>query len=57
MGPGRGGQRDGRRSMAGDRERRVRWKGDNQARAKVERMAEQVTKGILATFGVYESDC
>ena len=33
-----------------------RWKGDNQAGAKVQRMAEQVTKGILATFGVYESD-
>ena len=33
-----------------------RWEGDNQAGAKVQRMAEQVTKGILATFGVYESD-
>lgn len=33
-----------------------RWPGDNQAGAKVQRMAEQVTKGILATFGVYESD-
>ena len=33
-----------------------RWKGDNEAGAKVQRMAEQVTKGILATFGVYESD-
>ena len=33
-----------------------RWEGDNQAGAKLQRMAEQVTKGILATFGVYESD-
>ena len=33
-----------------------KWEGDNQAGAKVQRMAEQVTKGILATFGVYESD-
>ena len=33
-----------------------RWEGDNQAGAKVQRMAEQVTKGILATFGIYESD-
>ena len=33
-----------------------RWEGDNQAGAKVQRMAEQVTKGILATFGVYECD-
>ena len=33
-----------------------RWEGDNQAGAKLQRMAEQVTKGILATFGIYESD-
>ena len=33
-----------------------RWKADHEAGAKVQRMAEQVTKGILATFGVYESD-
>ena len=32
------------------------WPADNQAGAKVQRMAEQVTKGILATFGIYESD-
>ena len=32
------------------------WEADNEAGAKVQRMAEQVTKGILATFGVYESD-
>ena len=32
------------------------WPGDNEAGAKVQRMAEQVTKGILATFGTYESD-
>ena len=33
-----------------------RWKADHEAGAKVQRMAEQVTKGIVATFGVYESD-
>ena len=32
------------------------WPADNEAGAKVQRMAEQVTKGILATFGVYETD-
>ena len=32
------------------------WKADNEASAKVQRMAELVTKGILATFGIHESD-
>ena len=35
---------------------RDKWEADNEAGARVQRMAEQVTKGILATFGVYESD-
>ena len=35
---------------------REEWEADNEAGARVQRMAEQVTKGILATFGVYESD-
>lgn len=35
---------------------RESWPGDNEAGAKVQRMAEQVTKGVLATFGVYETD-
>ena len=35
---------------------RESWERDNEAGAKVQRMAEQVTKGILTTFGVYESD-
>ena len=32
------------------------WPGDNVAATRVQRMAEQVTKGILATFGIYETD-
>ena len=35
---------------------RESWERDNEAGGKVQRMMEQTTKGILATFGVYESD-
>ena len=35
---------------------REKWEADNEVAAKVQRMAEQVTEGILATFGIYESD-
>ena len=35
---------------------RENWERDNKAGGKVQRMGEQTTKGILATFDVYESD-
>ena len=32
------------------------WKADNEASARVQRMAVAVVKGIVATFGIHESD-
>ena len=32
------------------------WSGDNEAATRIERMAGLVTKGIVATFGIHESD-
>ena len=32
------------------------WPGDNEAATRVQRMVEQVTKGVVATFGIHESD-
>ena len=32
------------------------WPGDNEAATRVQRMAEQVAKGVVATVGIHESD-